>query len=440
MARRRPVDLVAPAFATVTAEGPGSWALPQPAPYVAAVADLTKGPTGSAALWLRSGGTSMGVRLRDGVLDLHVEAGGRTTHHRSRRFGRPGTAPRGLALTLTGTQLCGLTRERGRWVARARYDLEERVDTRLDEFGAGLELHAEGEVAGIRAGGFGQLGLRDVRLVTEADGTPVRDGSDLLLTATHAGPGFFDAAHTGVWSLTPGAWELRHRADLYFRRPGGRAVYGDHATHLVRDGGRWLVATSTWGDFDRARRDAAVGVTLAETDRDLLSGRHVLDTRPLPLPTGDLRSVGVWDPHLVRVDGRWLVGFVSASRFFRFHPVLAAGDDLDHLAFVAADPSRTATEGTTLLRIGDEWVVLASDGRRGPRERRLGFPVFDLALRQTGRLHAPYPTNIPWPTLVELDGTWVMVTFDGTPSGGELLGYGSHGDLVVARTADRAGA
>ena len=189
MARRRPVDLVAPAFATVTAEGPGSWALPQPAPYGAVVAELTKGTTASAALWLRSGGTSMGVRLRDGVLDLHVEAGGRTTHHRSRRFGRPDTAPRGLALTLTGTQLCGLTRERGRWVARARYDLEERVDTRLDEFGAGLELRAEGEVAGIRAGGFGQLGLRDVRLVTEADGTPVRDGSDLLLTATHAGPG-----------------------------------------------------------------------------------------------------------------------------------------------------------------------------------------------------------------------------------------------------------
>ena len=36
--------------------------------------------------------------------------------------------------------------------------------------------------------------------------------------------------------------------------------------------------------------------------------------------------------------------------------------------------------------------------------------------------------------------TWVMVTFDGTPSGGELLGYGSHGDLVVARAAGPAGA
>ena len=32
--------------------------------------------------------TTMSVRLHDDVLDLHVEAGGRTTHHRSRRFGR----------------------------------------------------------------------------------------------------------------------------------------------------------------------------------------------------------------------------------------------------------------------------------------------------------------------------------------------------------------
>ena len=80
--------------------------------------------------------------------------------------------------------------------------------------------------------------------------------------------------------------------------------------------------------------------------------------------------------------------------------------------------------------------LLASDGRQGPRADRATFPVFDLALRQTGRLDSPYPTNIPWPTLVEIDGQWVMVTFDGTRTGGELVGYGTHGDLVIA-TAER---
>jgi hypothetical protein len=172
-------------------------------------------------------------------------------------------------------------------------------------------------------------------------------------------------------------------------------------------------------------------VTLAETDADLLDGRHVLETRPLRLPTDGLRSVGVWDPHLVRIDGLWHVGFVSATRFFRFHPALAAGRDLDHLELLAAEPGRVETEGTTLLRHGDRWVVLASDSRKSPWGHRAQFPVFDLSLRQTGRLEAPYPTNIPWPTLAETERGWVLLTFNGTRAGGELVGYGSHGDVVV---------
>jgi len=438
VARRRPVDLVAPAFVAVTADGPGRWSLPQPAPYAAASAVLG-GPR--ASLTLGSGDSVLTCRLSDGVLDLHVQAAGRTTHHRSRRFGRA-AGPDAIAVTLTGTHLTGFSRERGRWMARARYDLDERLDTRDEAFARSLALEATGAVGTVEAGAFGQLGLRDVRLVTEADGRPVRDGGRLLLTATHAGPGFFDAAHTGVWALDPDGWRLEHRADLFFRRPDKPGGYGDHATHLLRDGDRWLVATSTWGDFvapsrTRDRRDATMGVLLAESTADLTTGRHVLDTRELALPTDGLRSVGTWDPHLVRAEGRWLVGFVSATTYFRFHPALAAGDDLDHLTLLGADPTRTATEGTTIARVDGEWRVLASDGRKGPRDKRAGFPVFDLAMRQIGGLDAPYPTNIPWPTLVETDGAdggWAMVTFDGTPTGGELVGYGTHGDLVVAKT------
>jgi len=115
-----------------------------------------------------------------------------------------------------------------------------------------------------------------------------------------------------VWSLDPSTYDLTHRADLFFRRPDRPGVYGDHSTHLVRDGEQWLVATSTWGDFDvsttRPGRRARVEVTLAETDADLRHGRHVLDTRPLRLPTDGLASVAVWDPHLVRDADRWWWG------------------------------------------------------------------------------------------------------------------------------------
>jgi hypothetical protein len=170
-------------------------------------------------------------------------------------------------------------------------------------------------------------------------------------------------------------------------------------------------------------------VTLARTTDDLLTGVHLLDTVPLDLPVDGLRSVGVWDPHLVDTGQGWLVGFVSATRFFRFHPALAAGPSLDALTLRGAATGLTQTEGTTLAQLDGCWRVLASDGKA----RR--YPVFDLAMAETSTLRAPYSSNIPWPTLVPDGDGWLLVGFNGRPSGGPLPGYGTHGDVVFARAA-----
>ena len=384
-----------PAFTTVTADGPGDWDLPQPAPYAAAVAD-DDGPADAHAHQRRTPGSRF--VSRDGVLDLRVEAGGRTTHHRSRRFGRLDAQPEALALTLTGTHLTGLTRERGRWRARARYDLSERLDTRDEGFCAGLRLEADGDVAR-RAGrrASASSGCATSAWSPRPTARPVRDGDRLLLTATHAGPGFFDAAHTGVWSLDPDGWVLEHRADLFFRRPDRPGVYGDNATHLVRDGDRWLVATSTWGDFDRAHKQARrVAVTLAESDADLLTGRHVLDTRPLRLPTDGLRSVGVWDPHLVRIDGRWHVGFVSAPEVLQVPPG-AGGRRRPRRPRPARPPTPPAPPPRAPRCCGStaSWRVLASDGRQGPRGQRARVPGLrpGAARRPAGSTRRTRPTS-----------------------------------------------
>ena len=450
VARRRPVDLVAPTAVLVDAAGPGdaSWETPHPAPYAAVVAELDDPAAGRVELDLTG---SDGTRLvgwydRARGVGLDVTAAGSTTTHRSRRLGSTDGPATGLALTLTGTHLTVLTRDGGSerdggWTARGRYDLRDRFDTRDEDWLASLRSGCRWDggrpprpspVRRLTAGGFGQLGLRDVRLVSHADGSPVRSEGRLLLTATSAGPGFFDTAHTSVWALDPDALELAHRADLFFRRSDRHGVFGDHATHLVRDGAGWLVATSTWADFDR-RRNPRVAVTLAETTADLTTGRHVLDTRALPLPTDGVGSVGVWDPHLVRTGDEWLVGYVSASRFFRFHPALASGPTLEDLTLRGAATDRVSTEGTTLVPLDGTWRVLASDGRDGRAGQRGRYPVFDLALGEVGELDAPYPTNIPWPTVVPHGRGWLLVTFDGTPYGGRLVGYGSHGDVVIAR-------
>lgn len=432
--RLRPVDLVAPGSRRIETTSGGIVPMAAVAPYVAATAHVRK----RSWLALHLAGHRIGASLDDGSVSLTITHGHGTRELRSRRFHRA-VDPTELGLSLTGTHVTAWTFEADQWVARARHDLRDVVDTR-DE-AALADLQVELPTSGGVAGGFGQLGLRDVRFVTEEDGRPLREGDGLWLTATSAGPGFFDTAHTSVWRLDPASLELAHTADLFFRRPDRPGVFGDHATHLVRTDGGWLAATSTWGDFEapqtRAGRRTPAGlrVTLAETDADLLRGTHVLDTRELPLPTDGLASIATWDPHLVRRDGEWLVGFVSARRFFDFHPALATGESLDDLRLLGAATDRRSTEGTTLLEVDGRMVVLASDGRDSQRDRRARFPVFDLAMQDLGLLDAPYPTNLPWPSLAHVDGAWLMATFNGRPAGGTLLGYGTHGDLVLMREA-----
>ena len=446
IARVRPVDLLAPGHVVLELDGPGEGALPQPAPYVAAVAE-TSGP---AELTLTSGSASGSASGEiTATLDEHRRAAllvdGRLT--RSRRHGRSRTPVDALALTVTGAQATVFARSGDVWTARAKVDLTDQVDTSDPDWCAGLRLTVSGAVGRVRAGAFGQLGLRDLRLVSNPDSSPYSPGGRLLLTATSAGPGFFGTGHASVWELDPERLELTHLSDVFFRR--GDAVYGDHAIHLLRDdaAGGWVVATSTWGDFVDPAVDH-VHVELGRTSADLLTGRHVVETEPLHLPTSGLRSVGVWDPHLVARhtggDPEWLVGYVSARRYFEFHPVVASGPSLDRLRVRAVAAGRRATEGTTLARVGADaddagdaaWRVIASDGRANRRGHRAEYPVFDLDLRQLGTLEAPYPTNLPWPTLVPTPQGMLMVGFDGTPTCGRLPGYGTHGAVVIAREVE----
>jgi hypothetical protein len=400
-------------------------------------------------LTLAGEGLSLSAVYAAGSCWLEVDGPAGPSVLRSRRSGRPGPVA-ALGLALTGTHVSVLTRDvpGGAWTGRARVDLADTQPRaaallREPDWLARLHVGHDGPATSLLAGGFGQLGLRDLRLVTHADGTAYDAGDGRLrLSATSAGPGPFGTGHASVWALDPAAPSgpvLEQTADLFFQRPEQRGVLGDHAVHVLRDGPEWLVATSTWGDLDPDRDGARVDVLLARTGADVLRGTHVLPTVPLRLPTDGLVSVGVWDPHLVRTPDGWLVAYVSASRFFRFHPVLAEGPDLDSLRLRAAPADRTATEGPTLLARPDlpgGAVVLAADGRDGPRGAREQWVVLDTDLRVVGRLDGTFPTNIPWPTLVPDGGDeqgWLLVTFDGTAHGGRVCGYGTHGDVVVLR-------
>jgi hypothetical protein len=447
VARTRPFELLSPGFVALEERpGPvqgrtrGDYSPLAPYTTVEVSIDQARG-TVVAGLTSDDGAHLLGFYDPvTGRVGLELKARGTTTVIAQRRVrGRV----RRMAFVLCETKPTVLVDTGRGWrpVAHGGHRVAPRTDFRVPEVLARYKATwgsrgATSDIGLVRAGLFGMAGLRDLHLVQHADGSPYVEDGRMFLTATCAGLGFFRQAHWGVFAFDPAALSrgdvtLEQTAHVFFRREG--KTFGDHAGQLVRDGDRWLVAVSSWGDFSPQR---GVFVRHTTSGDDLLHGVHVLDTEPTPMPT----ERGSYDPGLTRIDGRWHVSYVESvgHQPSRFHPALAVGpeeasDWTQGLERVGEAGDLTFCEGPILARPDSpdgEWRVLASDGHEGARRYR----VFDLSMHHVGDLDAPYGTNLPHPQVIDLpDGERVIVTFDGTRYAGRRLAYGTHGDVVVMR-------
>ncbi|GAB3441913.1 glycoside hydrolase family protein [Actinophytocola sediminis] len=383
--------------------------------------------SGTVLAGLAGDGVSVLGAYADGQASIEVTVEGTTTTVAAAAAGL--TAPFRFAVVVNENAVTVLAETGAGWqpLLSARAEVRALIDLRdprvLGRLGYAYGGRDSVTLGRVRAGYYGQAGVRDPHVVQHADGRPlIRDGK-LYLTLTNAGLGFFQQAHWGVWTVDlADPAKLEQVANLFFARDD--VVLGDHAGQIVLDGDRFILANSSWGDFD----GSGVHIRHLTTTADVLSGVHVLASEPLPLPT----SVSSWDPALTRIDGRWHVAFVESPTqqpSFVFHPALAAGPrgaaHDDGLELVGADLSVGQTEGTIIQRFGSRWYVLASDG--DARE----YPVYDLGMRLLGTLDAPYGTNIPHPMIVPYRGGWRLLTFDGTQFAEPVLGYGGHGDFIV---------
>lgn len=439
--RHRPFALVAPGFAAVEGRAvrpDGTELADQGPPAPFAAVELRVEPDGDAATAAAGLATGDGdhVLVRwaaaTGRVSLEVRTAGRTRVLRRRAVRTDG--PFGLAFAVCENQVTALLDTGTGWqpVLTERDKVAALVDLRREDVLGRHRYAWGGSAAGLEvtAGIFGMTGLRDPHLVQEADGTPYQRDGRIHLTWTCAGLGFFQQAHWTVWSLDPAdPRDMRLEAQLFSRRDG--LLLGDHAGQVVRDGDRWLVATSSWGDF----APGSIHVRHTSTTDDVLRGVHVLDHERTPLPT----QHGSWDPAFTRLDRTWHVGFVESpsQEPFDFHPVLARTDaeewheDLEPV-LVADDLHQT--EGPIIATVDGATWFLASDGDARH------YPVFDLEGRRVGRLDAPYPTNIPHPQLLaDPAGGWWLVTFDGTQFAEPVMGYGGHGDVVLMHSRPVSG-
>jgi hypothetical protein len=437
----RPFDLIGPNFVQHEAPAQSVSTLVRTgvgprAPFATVILDVAAAPEGGrlAAGLVQDEGNAVLVTY-DPVahrVAIEVRRGGATTE--ARAVSATLAVPFRFAFSVNENYVVALAGDASGWSPLARERITALTDLRDPgtlarvAYGYGVIDGGSASLDGVRAGYFGQAGVRDPHVVTYADGAPyIRDGK-VYLTLTQAGLGFFQAAHWGVWTLDlEDPSKLEQVANLFFRRDG--VVLGDHAGHIVFDDdtGEFLLAMSGWGDFDFN----GVHVHYTRTREHVLSGVHVLSTRRMPLPT----DVSSWDPAIARIRGRWHVAFVespSQSPSFIFHPAMgvsAPGAPVDRLALAGRDASVDQTEGMILQRIGGAWYLLGSDGDA----RR--YRVYDLQVDLLGYLDAPYGTNIPHPMVFPITERgrtrYMMVTFDGTQFAEPILGYGTHGDFLV---------
>jgi hypothetical protein len=356
------------------------------------------------------------------------------------------SAPLTFAFVLNQNNVIALANTGKGFVPLVRANVASVVDLRVPatlaryRYGFGARGDS-GAIAldGVRAGYWGKAGVRDPHVVTWADGTPLIVDNKVYLTLTNAGLGFFEFAHWGVYTLDLSApassGSLREVGKIFWERGG--LLVGDHAGHIVYDDaiGAFRLLVSNWGTFS----GNGVLINSATAAGDVLHGVHVIRNPSVqPLPT----DVSRWDPHMVRIDGRWYIAFVESpsQNPFRFHPALARGPrtgEFGSFTLVGRDAARTMTEGMVMQKIGGTWYVLCSSSRdEGPPDGGK-YRIYDLNMRFLDFLDAPYPTNIPHPMVFPVPITesqstrYQMVTFDGTPYHDEILGYGTHGDFYV---------
>jgi hypothetical protein len=441
--RFRPFELIAPGFALVDEPAsPPSTAFVRTehspvAPFAAVQLDVQELSGAGLAAGLVSTDDEHVIVTYDprrSEVTIEVRRGGRTSV--VARTERDLAPPFQLGFVLCENQVTGVADTGNGWqpLLTSRDEVAQLVDLRdpttLSRYTFGYGTRRPGDsvrMGRVTAGPFGYTGLRDPHLVQHPDGRPyVRNGL-AFLTFTCAGMGFFQQAHWGVFTLDlADPTSVRQVAQLYSARDG--LVLGDHAGQLIVDDGSGQTkgGVTSWGDFDVN----GVHVRQLTSTENLLSGVHLLATQELDLPT----SMSTWDPSFTRIDDRWNVSFVESPSQdpFDFHPALAVGapggEFGSGLQFVGSDETLHACEGPIIQRLQGQWYVLASN------ETSREYPVYDLQMQRVGALDAPYLTNIPHPQVVDLpEGGHLMVTFDGTPYGKQVLGYGGHGDVVVMR-------
>lgn len=334
----------------------------------------------------------------------------------------PATGPFEVGFAITSMIAAGYVRPHGgQWRQVVSAGTADRLDLRVVEtargwnngYGAGAD---DGEVVldDAKAGWYGRSSLRDVCLITYADGRPYTSGGRIHLTATNAGLGSNAAGHMGIFSFDPDDFGSLREVGKVFGHRGPYCVGDNAGKVVVRADGGLDVFTSTWSTGDLT--DWKVDVNVTRAPRARLHGVNVL-------PAGRKIIENSYDPCPILLEGRWRIP-VAGVRLWSFD------EDFGDARLDATDAG-TFYEGPRWAQVGGTWYVFAG-----------GFydiRVWNQDLSPFGPLDAQHPqapdfrlVNPPHPVVVQVPshGTpprFLLLTFNGNAS----PETGESGEFVV---------
>ncbi|HSX49948.1 MAG TPA: hypothetical protein VLF09_03260 [Cellvibrio sp.] len=235
----------------------------------------------------------------------------------------------------------------------------------------------------LKSGIFGGVGIRDMTLITSANGDPVDFSGNYRFTATSTCP--VGTGYNTVWEYSPIDYSIVMTGAILVNRGGSRQ--NDLNAHIVlNDDSTYRVVIASWGNgfggIIQCYHKNNVG--------DIMVGEAYInspDLLALPLIPGT-GSGGSYDPYLIYDVDHWFLAYAVVSRtdFVGENFYIAAAETVDFIAFtgVGSDPARTIVEGPKICKSNGQLFIYG--GGRGEQPsydsgmNYVGEPIFSPAL------------------------------------------------------------
>jgi hypothetical protein len=256
-----------------------------------------------------------------------------------------------------------------------------------------------------KVGRFGGVGIRDINVITNEDGTPIINDNVVTAVATIAGHGGgISESSWGVFSIDLNKKTFTQTGLIMCNRGG--SVENDHAGHIViSSNGDQRVLVSSWGDHPNPTR---IYYKLISNSTNILEGSHVItslsELNLTELPSGG----GRYDPFLAKKGSEWFLAYTATgSASNSFYPVLDKSTNLTTWTNVGKDSVSLRYEGSKILNINGSFYTLWGG--------HLDMKIYDIDMNYIGILNILTPgdnTTQPWPMIIPHGNINMLITFD----------------------------